>query len=153
MENTALNSIKYILNKILGIIYFIFCLVLTLFILFSSLMFTFASLSQGDYHILLFTILSIIIVLILWSLLFIQVSLLSKFTILGITILFSYFLFQMPVIERAVKYNMCIDTGVCAEGIKTVIDDDLIEINRENCLKYGKEWVAEYNLCYLRDNQ
>lgn len=36
--------------------------------------------------------------------------------------------------------DFCLTTGNCAEGLKLNTEYGLIEINKENCLKYNWEW-------------
>jgi len=47
---------------------------------------------------------------------------------------------------------MCLDIGICAEGIKTKIDGDLIEINEENCKRYNRIWIEETSVCNVKKN-
>ncbi len=54
--------------------------------------------------------------------------------------------------DAFVNLNMCIDTGICNEGIKTKIDGVLIEINEENCKKYKKIWNSENSTCIIKNN-
>jgi len=51
---------------------------------------------------------------------------------------------------KFVEINMCIDIGICTEGIKTKIDGDLIEINEENCKRYNRIWIEETKSCKLK---
>lgn len=46
--------------------------------------------------------------------------------------------------------NMCIDIGICVEGIKTKIDGNLVEINEENCKKFNRVWLEETKSCKVK---
>lgn len=55
-----------------------------------------------------------------------------------------------PAYTKFVQINMCLDIGICAEGIKTKIDNDLVEINEQNCRKYNRIWIEETQLCKVK---
>lgn len=43
---------------------------------------------------------------------------------------------------------MCLDTGICAEGIITMVEGTLVEINEENCKNITKLGTKKSNLQY-----
>ncbi len=51
---------------------------------------------------------------------------------------------------KFVELNMCLDTGICSEGIITRVDGNLVEINEENCKKYNKTWNPKNRTCNIR---
>ena len=50
--------------------------------------------------------------------------------------------FKIPIVEKGITIDTCIDTGICQEGINTVIGD------KGNCLKHNKVWEDGY--CFVR---
>lgn len=55
-----------------------------------------------------------------------------------------------PFYSKFVQINMCLDIGVCAKGIKTKIDGNLVKINKENCEKYNRIWSEETQSCKIK---
>lgn len=55
-----------------------------------------------------------------------------------------------PAYTKFVEINMCLDIGICAEGIKTKIDGNLVKINEENCKKYNRVWIEETLSCKIK---
>ena len=72
---------------------------------------------------------------------------------IGITFLclFSFIgAFKIPIVEKGIAIDTCIDTGICQEGIDTVIGDKELEtVTKENCLKHNKVWQDGY--CLVRE--
>ena len=52
--------------------------------------------------------------------------------------------------SKFIELNMCLDTGICAEGIITMVEGTLGEINEENCKKYNKTWNKKNRTCNIR---
>lgn len=65
-------------------------------------------------------------------------------------ILVLIFFLVKPLYTKFVQINMCLDVGICAEGIKTKIDGNLVEINKENCIKYNRIWIEETKVCNVK---
>lgn len=64
--------------------------------------------------------------------------------IILILLLFKY------LYTKFVQINICIDVGICTEGIKTNIDGNLIQINEENCKRYNRIWLEEIKSCKVK---
>ena len=47
--------------------------------------------------------------------------------------------------------DFCLDTGICKKGLEINTEHGLIEINKENCEKYGWEWREKGKVCNMRD--
>lgn len=48
-------------------------------------------------------------------------------------------------------FNMCIDTGICPEGTKTKLDNEIIVITEENCKAHNRVWNPENRMCSVRE--
>ncbi len=61
----------------------------------------------------------------------------------------SYFLCRF---NKPYKYTHidCIEDGLCAEGLEIYLNGKLTRINETNCLKAGKKWLEDINVCYTR---
>jgi hypothetical protein len=73
----------------------------------------------------------------------------SKIKILFIILFFIWLFspFFLHSVMQAINEDTCIDTGICAEGVK--FGDDVI--SKEYCLKKGKKWDENKKSCNLRD--
>lgn len=67
-----------------------------------------------------------------------------------LTIVILILILIKPVYTKFVEINMCLDMGICAKGIKIKIDENLVEINKENCQKFYKVWIEESQLCKIK---
>lgn len=47
--------------------------------------------------------------------------------------------------------DSCLDSSICREGLQLNTEYGLIEINKENCEKYGWEWREKAKVCNLRN--
>ena len=47
--------------------------------------------------------------------------------------------------------DFCLDTGICKEGLELNTEYGLIQINKENCLKYGWGWEEGSGYCNTRN--
>ncbi|MDR1168830.1 MAG: hypothetical protein LBK53_08105 [Heliobacteriaceae bacterium] len=57
---------------------------------------------------------------------------------------------KIPSVKKALDAEVCLDTGICSEGIKTKIEGELFEISKENCLKYHRVWNEKRKECKIR---
>ncbi len=139
------------------ILYCGFCLLSTLFIAYSMfivLMHSIFSDDGFDFQIIFFVLLSVLLVIGLWSLLFIKVKIFVKILIflLLLSVQWGYLNIStfLPSVKKVFDMDFCMDSGTCAEGLKTGIDGNVVEINKENCLKYNKAWDEERKWCQVR---
>ena len=49
----------------------------------------------------------------------------------------------LTIIEK----DSCLDTSICKQGIEVNTEYGFVEINYENCLKYGWKWREETKSC------
>lgn len=47
--------------------------------------------------------------------------------------------------------DYCLDTNICQEGYKINTEYGLVEINKQNCLKYGWVWFESAKACDIND--
>lgn len=69
--------------------------------------------------------------------------------LISFIVLTSYFLYCF---NKQYKYTHtdCIEDGLCAEGLEIYLNGKLTQINETNCLKAGKKWLKDINVCYIR---
>lgn len=46
--------------------------------------------------------------------------------------------------------DVCLDIGLCKEGLPLNTEYGLITINKETCLKYNWEWRDDWKDCHIR---
>lgn len=137
----------------INILFFIYCFLYTSFLIFLVLIVNadaLIGLEKYNVHIFLHTLISLFVVVILWLLLFLKINTLVKLMIYIIFIGYLFLFNTNPYIIEVYEYNTCIDTGICKDGIQTKIDGVLMKVNKENCLKYHKEWYDSINSCNIR---
>lgn len=59
------------------------------------------------------------------------------------------------VIFKGITYisddkDFCLDTGICKTGLEVNTEYGLIEINKENCIRYNWEWIEESKMCNMK---
>lgn len=64
-----------------------------------------------------------------------------------------YFAFKIPAVKKAFDIDICLDTGLCAQGLEINTQNGLIKINEENCLKYSWKWNAKNNYCKISNTK
>ncbi len=57
----------------------------------------------------------------------------------------------LPNVDKVLNIDMCIDTGVCVEGIPWGVGDDRIIINKETCENNNWKWYDDRNVCNMRE--
>ncbi len=151
-------TIKTFSIIILKILYSVFCTICTLFIaynIFIVFAHSFFNDNGFDFQIILYTILSMMLILGFWSLIFLKIKpifqVLIFLLLLGIQINYLKLVLLLPSVNKIFSMELCIDMGICPEGIKMKNDEGvLFEINKENCSKYGYKWNDERRDCNLR---
>ncbi len=71
-----------------------------------------------------------------------------------IIILILLFVFSGKIKQLCIGFaelNMCVDIGICKEGLSVSTEDGRIIISKENCLKYGWVWDEGSKSCNTRD--
>lgn len=166
-EKPAISGIKKVINYIMKsflIIVFkfsygIFCTMFSLYImffLFIVLLHSFFTDNGFDIQIVLYTILSVALIIGFWSLIFIKIKLIFKVLIflLLLIIQLNYLEISMfiPSVKKIFDMELCIDMGICPEGIKIKNDEGvLFEINKKSCTKYHYKWDEKGKWCDLSD--
>lgn len=139
-----------IIPIVVSIIYVLFILYIMLFLGYMSCLTLIISFKDFPFQTIIFILFSLGIVLLLWLILFVKIKFYNKFLAFVLILLFIRFLFIIPAVKYAIDVDTCIDTGICKEGVETKIDNELNKINKENCLKYHKEWYDSINSCNIR---
>jgi hypothetical protein len=58
----------------------------------------------------------------------------------------------IPSVKKIFDMELCIDMGICPEGIKIKNDEGvLFEINKKSCTKYHYKWDEKGKWCDLSD--
>ncbi len=141
------------MNLFINTLFFIYCFLFSGYILFNILIINIVALSgieKYDTNILIYTIISLFILVTLWVCWLSKIHFLYKLIIFLLILYYLNIYNTLPSIIKMYNYHACIDTGVCKEGIYTKINGDMMEVNKENCLKYNKEWYESINSCYVR---
>ena len=113
----------------------------------------FALVGGLDLQILFSATLPIFVVVSAWVIVFRKTSPHFKLSFIIALFLYIYLVFNpLPSVKKAHDTYRCLDSAGrwCAEGVKTKIDGELVEINEENCLKYNRIWNSERKECNLR---
>ncbi len=109
-------------------------------------------LNEWDWQILLYLISAIFTILGLWAIFFIKTKIYIKLIYAILFILHFNLHSFLPSVMKQLDHNFCLDTGICAQGLKINTEHGRIKINKENCLKYGWEWDEKRKWCDLRSN-
>ncbi len=56
----------------------------------------------------------------------------------------------LPDVKTHYNQDICLDSGICSEGIKVKTEKAEFIITKENCIKYGYEWNEKRRDCNLR---
>ena len=147
-----MKNFSIILFKIL---YSIFAAICTLFVAYNIFIVSAHSLfTDNGFHfqIILYIILSLALVIGFWSLIFVKIKPPAKILIflllLGIQLNYLKIAILLPSVNKVFKMELCVDMGICPEGIKIKNDNGvLFEINKGNCVKYGYKWDEQNRNC------
>lgn len=139
-----------ILFKILVAIVKIFiCLNITIFVGYFAAIASATAIAgrQGfDWQVLLYVLASIFTVLGIWLIAFKKIK---RNTKIIYAVIFFIWLFSPRIshfITRQFDYDTCADIGICAEGLR--FSNGVM--NKEYCLKEGKEWDDKEKMCDMR---
>ena len=140
--------IKTIISKLL---YFLLCSILSLIIFGYSLFVFVANTLNHNLNLIIYCLSMFLLLVGFWVLLFIKAKVIKKISIFCVLIIFFLFSFFSPSSIYANKTNLCLDSGICSEGLETKnYDGELFLINKDSCLKYGYEWIVDEKACNLR---
>lgn len=103
-----------------------------------------------DFQIILYIILSFMFIIGLWTLLFAKIKLPMKIFIFLSLLIIQLSSTTFPSVNKVFNMETCIDTGICPEGLNIKIDGELVEINKDNCLKYNRQWDDIRKTCNIR---
>ena len=150
------KSFKTVLITFVKILYCTTCSVFTLFIachLFVVLANSIISVKNFDFQIILFTFLSILLIIGLWALLFVKIKIYAKFLffLLLLCVQFKYLDISLffPSVKKALDMEFCLDTRRCSEGLEVNTEHGKVKINKDNCLKYDWKWDDSRKWCNL----
>lgn len=146
---------KSILIIFIKTFYGVFCTICSLYTLLYLFVVLFHSIfSDGgfDFQIISFTLLSTALIVSFWALIFVKiktpVKILIFLLLLGIQLNYLKIAILLPSVNKIFKMELCVDMGICPEGIKMKNDEGvLFEINKGNCIKYGYEWDEQNRNC------
>lgn len=137
------------LKKILKILSFLmkFALNLWLFVLFSMEIFMLIVTEEISLQIILFIIISFILLCYSTYIFFFCKK--KAAIVLYVSFLFLYIILArtLPDIKKHYDVDICLDSGICSEGIEVNTEKGKILVNKENCNKYKYEWNEIKKYC------
>ncbi|MFA6989821.1 MAG: hypothetical protein WC197_07110 [Candidatus Gastranaerophilaceae bacterium] len=148
---------KTFLIIIFKILYGIFSAICTLFVAYNIFIVSahsFFSDNGFDSQIILYIILSFTLVIGFWSLIFVKIKppfkILIFLLLLIVQLNYLKLAILLPSVEKIfdmelcidINKDTCIDTGICAEGVR--FGDDVV--SKEYCLKKGENGMKKVNL-------
>jgi|GEM_PF-3176817 len=145
----SLNGILFYLKVLLSLSLTLLIGLISLVFVFNTL---FALVGGFDVQVLFSVALPVFVVVGAWVVTIKKTSPYFKLSFALALFLYFYLLFNpLPSVKKVHDTYFCLDSGgaYCAEGVKTKIDEDLVEINKENCLKYNREWDDDRKWCNL----
>lgn len=145
-----IDIFKKLLIILFNAFYVLVSLLIILFLGYLVCLVFIISCKSYPFQTIFFTLFCFITVVLHCSLLFLNMKIYKKILIFILILIFIKFLTLIPAVKFAVDNNICIDTGICKEGIYTKINGEMMEVNKKNCLKYNKEWYESINSCYVR---
>jgi hypothetical protein len=106
---------------------------------------------EFDLQLFFYTIFSIFIIIGVWRIPFVKTKTITKLIFLVSFITYFYMPQMLPSVMKQFDYIFYSDTGLCSEGLKIKAKDEIIEMNKENCLKNHWKWNEEGKWCNTRD--
>lgn len=148
---------KAFLTKLFSILFRIIFTVVKIFICLSITIFVgyFAAIAsataiagkQGfDWQVLLYVLASVFTVLGIWLIGFKKTTKNTKIIYAAIFLIWLFAPRISPSVMRQFDFDTCVDIGICAEGLR--FSDGVM--NKEYCLKKGKEWNDKEKVCDMR---
>ena len=93
----------------------------------------------------LYNFISIVFILLIILNIFKKIPKLNLLIIIILWIIFN----KLPFINQVFNKDTCLDTSICKEGLEINTEYGLVEINKENCLKYNWVWDDKKKSCNL----
>lgn len=145
-----IQKLKNILIKLITFLYGIVCVPITLGLLFYVGIITIINLFETNILLtIIFFIFSIAAIVSLWLFAFKKIKMWIQLIIFIMVATYFYFSLQFPVVQRSIDVNMCMDMGICAEGIR--FGDGTM--TKEYCLGKKYIWNDEKKWCDMRTKQ
>lgn len=147
---------KTIKRYTIMIVYYIFCIISTVIVvLHCGIIFFHSIFSIFDFQVLIFLLLSFLLIVGFWMLLFVRIHLAAKcfiFTLL-LCIQLNYIELstKIPTVNRIIDEYTCLDTRICKEGIQVNTQHGILNINKQNCLKHDWIWDENLKSCKITD--
>ena len=99
--------------------------------------------STFDWQMMIFAIFSLFIIIGIWLISFIKTTKIVKIIYSILLILYIFMPYILPSVMKQIDIDICIDTGICAEGVR--FGNDIV--SKEYCLKHGKKWDEKNKSC------
>lgn len=144
---TFFTKLLLILKNIIIIaIKLLFCLIFTLMVGYSIALIGFSSFTTKenvDWQIILYVGLGIFLILSIWINSFFKTTRKFKLSCLILFVIWIFSFKILPSVMHQINEDSCIDTGICAEGLK--FGDEIM--SKEYCLQKGKKWDDKRREC------
>lgn len=95
-----------------------------------------------------YIIFSVIMFLALWSIFFVKINKTIAFVLVLVTIIYFNIWKFLPAVKYEFDNDVCLDIGICAEGLK--FGNDIM--SKDYCLKNHHKWDARRKECDMRKN-
>lgn len=135
-------------NFLLNILKILICLLLNGLLFLIAYIPLFAR--EYDWQLSFYLVFFVILILGTWAVFFLKKDIYIKiiYTILFLIFLNAYKIF--PSVKQEYDSDICIDSGVCQEGVKVQTEKAVFVITKESCKKYGYKWNEKRKDCSLR---
>lgn len=151
MKNFLIKLLLILKNIIIIAIKLLFCLLFTIMVGYSIALIGFGSFTTKenfDWQIILYVGLGIFLIFSIWINSFFKTARNFK---LGCLILFVIWVFSfkiLPSVMYQINEDSCVDTGICAEGLK--FGENIL--TKDYCLKKHFKWDNKRKECDMRKN-
>lgn len=137
-------------NIIITAVKLLFCLIFTLMVGYSIALIGFGSytIKNFDWQITIYVILGIFIIFSLWINAFLKTTRKYKLICFILFIIWIFSFKILPSVMYQINEDSCIDTGICAEGLK--FGENIL--TKDYCLKKHFKWDDRRKECNMRKN-
>ena len=147
-----LNKIILSFKKIsIIIIKLFFCLIFTIMVGYSIALIglgSYATKENFDWQIILYVGLGIFLIFSIWINSFFKTTRKFKLSCLILFIIWGFSFKILPSVMYQINEDSCVDTGICAEGLK--FGENIM--SKEYCIKQGGKWNNKRKECDMRKN-
>lgn len=157
MKKFISKSFTILLKLLIILVKIFICAIATVVVGYFTLLFGIVAIISEkalDWQLLLYTIISILVLLGTWLIAFIKIS--KKVKIIYALVFFIW-LFSpkiFPSVMKQLDFDSCIDTGICPEGLNMKDKNgETVLINKENCLDANYIWVEKSKSCDFNKNK